>query len=286
MKAEKMCTISILRNLEGSILLTANRDELRTRGELGLKQDKRSNVQRIFPVDAQANGTWLGVNNYGVVAAILNFYEVPYQGTLSRGLIIPSLLEFECLSDARSWINESLKLADYSAFTLLLMDREEVYRYRWDGVTLQEQVLDFTKQHFHGAHKSNSTKNNFSSGFLESSSSVDLHNTLSHRHKLFQLWQEQGGDEKSILGFHLARDENNSSPSVCMARKLSHTKSISQIRLDATGGQFCYMAPDCIDAMVNTIPSLEASKLEAMKTVKFDLLEAQSTCVSEALVGR
>jgi len=134
-----MCTISILRNLEGSILLTANRDELRTRGELGLQQDKRNTVQRIFPVDAQANGTWLGVNNYGVVAAILNFYEVLYQGTQTRGLIIPSLLEFECLTDARSWVTESLKLNEYSAFTLLLMDREEVYRYRWDGVALQEQ---------------------------------------------------------------------------------------------------------------------------------------------------
>jgi len=281
-----MCTISILRNLEGSILLTANRDELRTRDELGLKQDQRNTVQRIFPVDAQANGTWLGVNNYGVVAAILNFYEVPYQGALSRGLIIPSLLEFECLHDARGWLNESLELSEYSSFTLLLMNREEVYRYRWDGVTLQEQVLDFTKQYFHSSHKSGSAKSNFSSGFLESSSSVDLHNTLSHRHRLFQKWQEQGGNEKSILGFHLARDENNSSPSVCMARKLSHTKSISQIHLEATGGQFSYMAPDHVDAMVNTIPSVEASKPEVMRTVKFDLLEAQSACVSEALVGR
>lgn len=274
-----MCTISVLRNQEGSILLTANRDELRVRGELGLMQNKQDDVKRIYPVDAQANGTWLGVNNYGVAASILNFYEVKYQGTLSRGLIIPHLLEFKHLADARRWLTQTFEPDLYSSFVLLLMSRENIYRYRWDGKSLQEETLNFTENYFHKSSNSVPSKHNFSSGFLEVSSSVDLQNTLAHRHQLFQQWQEQGGDEKSILNFHLTRDGNNSSPSVCMAREISHTKSISQIYLGPDGGQFRYLAPEKLVTMINATP-----EVDAMEIIKFDLLELDDTpCFSSGM---
>ena len=162
-----MCTVSILRNNDGFVL-TANRDELRLRDECGLKQHTDGMTASVYPVDAQAKGTWVGVNNYG-------------------------LAEFNCLNDIRLWLTQSFQPALYSAFVLLVMDGHEVYRYRWDGEKLSEELIEFSQY------------------FLESSSSVDLHETLAYRQSLFHDWHRNGGDMESILAFHLRCDEDNTS---------------------------------------------------------------------------
>jgi len=229
-----MCTVSILRNGSGFVL-TANRDELRVRDECGLKQRADGVTTSIYPVDAQAKGTWVGVNDYGLAASLLNMYEADYQGSLSRGLIIPRLLEFNCLNDIRLWLTQSFEPTLYSAFVLLVMDSDNVYRYRWDGVKLTEELIEFSQC------------------FLESSSSVDLHETLAYRQRLFHDWHQNGGDMKSIFIFHLRCDKNNTSQSVCMARELSHTKSVSQIRVNSNRVEFNYLAPDKTELAINAL---------------------------------
>lgn len=228
-----MCTASVFRS-SNSLLLTANRDELRTRNEAGIKQLNINETHLVYPVDAAANGTWVGGNNHGVAACLLNMYQSNYQGVLSRGLIIPKLLEKENLADVRGWLTSIFRAELYSAFVLLVMDIDELYRYKWDGEELIEEIIEFDQW------------------FLESSSSVSLLPTLEHRQQLFSDWQRENGKANDVMAFHLSRDVNNASQSVCMAREKSHTKSICQVAIDQAGVEFRYLAPEYLESAVNT----------------------------------
>lgn len=227
-----MCTATVYRS-HSTLLLTANRDESRNRNEAGIKASKVGETHLVYPVDAAANGTWTGVNNHGVAACLLNMYQSDYQGVLSRGLIIPKLLEKESLSEVRTWLNTSFQAELYSAFVLLIMDVNCLYRYKWDGDKLIEEAIDF--DHW----------------FMESSSSVELEATLSYRHEKFSRWQKENGKANDVMALHLSRDAN-ASKSICMAREKSHTKSISQIAIAEAGIEFRYLAPEFLESSVNT----------------------------------
>lgn len=257
-----MCTVSIFLT-KGKLLLTANRDESRKRGEDGLKQFHHNDIHSVYPLDSKAKGTWLGVNNHAIVAAILNMYQADYQGSQSRGFIIPELLKYKSLSQACNYLH-SVELNLYSPFVLLLMNRTNVYRYRWNGVSMQKENLFFVDE--------------FTNGILESSSSVDPDATISYRQLLFKQWQQnkqaRTNKEKDILEFHLTRDESKPSASICMSRPHAHTKSICQIVLNKNAAEFHYLAPEKLDALVNT--TLSETELNALESIKFKLYEIKS----------
>jgi len=259
-----MCTVSILRHKSG-MTVTSNRDELRTRNEAGVKQELAGSTQRIYPVDAQAQGTWVGVNDYGIAASLLNMYESEYQGSLSRGLIIPRLLEFQSLDDARDWLTQSLQPYLYSAFVLLVMDRNDLYRYRWDGNSLTEELIEFS--HY----------------FLETSSSVDLVETVAHRQRIFKEWHDAEGHCEAVLTFHCKRDETSSTNSICMAREHSHTKSVSQIQIDDNTVYFRYLSPDCLEQFVNT--QIDATQLEVVEYELLDSLQSNTAVLPKVCAG-
>ncbi|MBL4851378.1 MAG: NRDE family protein [Gammaproteobacteria bacterium] len=252
--------MSILRDNNG-LIVTSNRDELRTRNEAGLRQKstvgRAETTQCIYPVDAQAQGTWVGANDYGIVASLLNMYEADYQAdpalTKSRGLIIPRLLEFRRLRDVRKWLTQSLEPRLYNAFVLLVMDKNDLYRYRWDGLSLNEECVQFS--HY----------------FLESSSSVDLAATVMYRQNQFKDWQITDNCShnraQSILRFHCKHDEDNASKSICVAREQSHTKSVSQIQISNSHVDFRYLSPDNLAGLINTnidIKQLEVARHELL----------------------
>jgi len=258
-----MCTVSIFLD-KGKLLLTASRDESRTRGEDGVKQFHHNGNQCIYPIDTKSKGTWLGVNDCGIVAAILNMYQVvDHQGSHSRGLIIPELLKHKSLSQVDDYL-QSLDAKCYSPFVLLVLNNATVYRYCWNGVSMQKENL--------------SASNEFEHGYLESSSSVDTDLTIAYRQQLFQQWKQDKPENNlavKILEFHLTRDENEQSASVCMARSRGHTKSISQVMLSEHAAEFHYLAPEKLEAMVNT--SLSETELNALETIKFNLQKVKSS---------
>jgi hypothetical protein len=69
-----MCSVSWMR--EGSILrVFMNRDERRTRAaEAPPAETLRDGVRRIAPADGEAGGTWIAVNEYGLVVLVVNGY--------------------------------------------------------------------------------------------------------------------------------------------------------------------------------------------------------------------
>ena len=69
-----MCTLVILRR-PGSpwpLLLAANRDELRTRASMSPARHWPDRPHLRGGLDVLARGSWLGINDDGVVAAVLN----------------------------------------------------------------------------------------------------------------------------------------------------------------------------------------------------------------------
>ena len=253
-----MCSVSIFIDA-GRLLLTANRDELRTRGESGVKLENYNDLKCIYPVDTESKGTWVGANNYGVVAALLNMYEKKHPGSQSRGIIIPHILKYTSLHEVHVYLTQSFKPEQFATFVLLVMDKGRIHRYAWDGkmLNVQTSILESSPWIF------------------ETSSSVNTVKIQHHRQKLFQQWQQQvkGADiDSEILNFHLLRDIEDTSSSVCMAREKTHTKSITQISINSDVGEFRYLPPNQLDSAVNTSP-----QVDILNTNKFNILETNST---------
>jgi uncharacterized protein with NRDE domain len=103
-----MCTLSALPLEHGGFRLAFNRDESRRR-PAGLAPERMCAGPRavVRPIDPQAGGTWIGVNDAGLAAALLNVHAGPRGAgpaagpSASRGEIVPLLLARDNLQAAR-----------------------------------------------------------------------------------------------------------------------------------------------------------------------------------------
>jgi hypothetical protein len=91
-----MCTVTIVPNGDG-FRLVCNRDERRDRPAARPPGTRRCGDRlATFPVDPAGGGTWIGVNDLGLVATLLNrtanANAPPREAVLSRGVIVPQLL--------------------------------------------------------------------------------------------------------------------------------------------------------------------------------------------------
>ena len=93
-----MCTVTVLR-VGDMLRLVCNRDESRQRpSAYSPLITLAGRLHALMPQDPAGRGTWIAANSAGLVFAILNTYpETPRIESdphrISRGLIIPSLLE-------------------------------------------------------------------------------------------------------------------------------------------------------------------------------------------------
>lgn len=131
-----MCTLALLRRPEDAwpLVLAANRDELRTRPARppGRHWPDRPHVRA--GLDLEAGGTWLGVNDDGVVAAVLNRRGTlgPEPGKRSRGELV-----LEALDHAEAYhAAEALRALDPDAwrpFNLIVADPVDAFWLRHAG---------------------------------------------------------------------------------------------------------------------------------------------------------
>ncbi|SDG56136.1 Transport and Golgi organisation 2 [Limimonas halophila] len=125
-----MCTLVVLRQPGGRwpLLAAANRDEMRGRSWRAPGRHWPDRPHVVAGLDEAAGGSWLGVNDQGVLAAVLNRH-----GTLgrmddkrSRGLLVLDALDH---GNARS-AAEALGREDpgrYQPFNLVVADRTDAY---------------------------------------------------------------------------------------------------------------------------------------------------------------
>jgi uncharacterized protein with NRDE domain len=123
-----MCTLALfVRVFPGCpLLVAANRDE---RYERPTKPPHLWDTQPAILAgrDLSAGGTWLGVNEQGLVVGILNRKggTTPTPNFRSRGLFCLDLLRHKRVSDARAFISEHRER--YAPFTAVFADSQEAW---------------------------------------------------------------------------------------------------------------------------------------------------------------
>jgi len=216
-----MCTLSIHHSAH-EILVTMNRDEMLTRAsETPPTQfETTEGVACIAPRDGERGGTWMGANDHGVVACLLNFY-LPGESLMpdttgryaSRGEIIPMALAQGSGDAVLSWLLEDFDPTKYPSFDLHIITPDCVRRIMWTKkppLHLVENAEEWS---------------------VFSSSGWDSDDIKAWREEKFREWLSDGAEMKGNLpGFHLLQEAGHEDRSPLMKRDWSATRSVTQVR--------------------------------------------------------
>ncbi len=139
-----MCTVSLIPHPSSpsALRLVCNRDERRTRAAAQPPTMHTLGQRRaIHPIDRQAGGTWIAVNDAGLLLVLLNRtpplttpanHAPPAATRISRGRIIPQLLHCDQIAQVHT-LAQRLPLSDYPPFMLLLISRGQGIALDSDG---------------------------------------------------------------------------------------------------------------------------------------------------------
>jgi hypothetical protein len=223
-----MCTLSWI-PLPDGYALAMNRDERRTRAPAIPPGPVDAGVTALLPVDGDAGGTWISVNDRGHALALLNRWdESPHDaGTpvVSRGLLVRDLAG---LPDAgRLGIAlAGLALARYRPFTLAsLTPGGHPALFEWNGLELSQKSVS-------------------EPGLVRTSSGSDQAGVERCRGALFRAAREapEGLTPEVLSALHRSHLPERGPLSICMHRDEAVTVSFSLITV--SGGQvlFRYVA--------------------------------------------
>jgi hypothetical protein len=130
-----VCTLTWLRTT-GGYELFFNRDEARTRLPAHPPRAlRRGEVEFLCPLDADAGGTWLGVNAFGLTVGLLNGRaDGPAPAApRSRGLLVLDLLDARGSAEVAERLAQA-DLASTRGFRLIALEPGELLLdARWDG---------------------------------------------------------------------------------------------------------------------------------------------------------
>lgn len=228
-----MCTASWL-SAGGEFFFLFNRDErkIRARG-LPPRRDRRDGVRYLAPIDGAAGGTWIAVNESGLLLALLNRTDEgvsPRSGALSRGSIIPTLVASPNAKSSDEGL-VALDLSDCAPFRLLVRDAATgaIRAHSWNGNRLSAEELDP------------------SAGLVCSSSLGDARVTLA-RTPIWKRLLAAGSPLtlEALRAFQRSHDPAPSADSVCMHRDDAETVSHVEIHLGHDRATMTYIdGPPC-----------------------------------------
>ena len=134
-----MCTLIVVRS-PGRLRVAANRDERLGRPARPPTRWTPNGRVAVAPVDAQAGGTWIGVNDRGVFAGITNRFGVPgWPGAPSRGRWVPRMLAAASAAEAvRPLAAETVR---ENGFHLVVADLVDAFELVHDGEKLEMRPL-------------------------------------------------------------------------------------------------------------------------------------------------
>ncbi|MBI5155195.1 NRDE family protein [Candidatus Poribacteria bacterium] len=218
-----MCTLT-LRRSSTDLLVTMNRDEQRDRAE-ELPPHRFEGVDGapawIAPRDGAFGGTWIGASECGVAACLLNAYRAggPATAALSRGKIIPGVLALGEFHDITEWLETEFDPSPFAEFRLVVAGAPGTRVIEWDGKTLLAVEL---------------AENPWA---MLTSSSWNQEAVAAWRRGQFDEWVSRGARFGGQLpAFHVHQPEGWEAWSPLMSREQTHTRSITQVRLDFLHG--------------------------------------------------
>jgi uncharacterized protein with NRDE domain len=231
-----VCTLALYFHVfeDYPLIVAANRDEHYDRPSAPpALQNGRPKI--IAGRDLRANGTWLGVNEDGLIAGILNRRLNSQLPTLtdarSRGLLCVDILSFESAGAASEFIRDHK--FRYNPFTLLFADRYEGY------VSYNEEERIITQKIAKGLH------------VFSSAAEFEMHSAKADRaYALFarlssRVRPTNGRALESIAGLQAVLADHSLSPdsgdpgdAICVHRETSGTVSSSIIYFSKSESRF------------------------------------------------
>lgn len=125
-----MCTVVLLRRPDHRwpLLLGANRDEQVDRAWRAPARHWPDRPGIVAGLDEEANGSWLGINDVGVVAGVLNRRHSlgPAAGKRSRGELVLEALDHADAASAANALSE-LDASSYRPFNLIIADNRDAW---------------------------------------------------------------------------------------------------------------------------------------------------------------
>src|SRR5262249_28571018 len=98
-----MCTVSIVPTT-GGVRVVSNRDERRDRAAaLDPRIERLGYRSALLPIDPEGGGSWIGVNDRGLIVSLLNRYDggpVPAGPKTSRGALVRLALSCDSIQAA------------------------------------------------------------------------------------------------------------------------------------------------------------------------------------------
>jgi uncharacterized protein with NRDE domain len=124
-----MCTLAIYFQVfaDYPVIVAANRDEFVSRPATAPTTLSES-PHIVGGKDLKAGGTWLGINDHGLIAGILNRRsEIPPDpAARSRGMLCLDALRCRSAADALAMV-ESQRGSDYNGFNLMVASRDAAF---------------------------------------------------------------------------------------------------------------------------------------------------------------
>jgi hypothetical protein len=206
-----------------------NRDERRTRG-IGAPPElrHRDGVSFTAPIDPDAGGTWIGVNDRGVTVCLLNRYgDTPLDAIgprPSRGLLVLELLAARAADIAIALIEER-PLELLLPFTICAVDPAAVVHVAdWTGTELL-------------------TSTTTRPGLVRTSSGSDQRQAELLRGRALDRLASGAPITPDVLErFHRSHLPDRGRFSVCMHRDEAETQSLSIVRVGTTEAVLDYAA--------------------------------------------
>lgn len=131
-----MCTLVLLRRPDHDwpLIVAANRDEMKDRPWRPPARWWEDRPEVVAGLDELAGGTWMGLNDQGVTAAILNRIGTlgPAPGKRSRGELVLEALDHADAVDAVQALAD-LDAGAYRPFNMVVADNRDAYWIRADG---------------------------------------------------------------------------------------------------------------------------------------------------------
>ncbi len=142
-----MCTVSFL-PVGNGYYITSNRDEKNIRlPALPPKIYLVNGKQLLFPRDGEAGGSWIGINENGNAAVLLNGGFIKHVETppyrKSRGLVFVEILSADSPLD--SFLTADL--FRIQPFTIVLLSQKNLYECCWDGSSKHTRLISKEQPH-------------------------------------------------------------------------------------------------------------------------------------------
>lgn len=228
-----------------ALLIAANRDEHYDRPSAP-PSEVASSPKILAGRDLRSGGTWLGVNEHGVLAAILNRRINGDGGAAinrrSRGLLCLDLLGLSSADEGAVWLRSHG--VEYSPFTLLVADRDQAHVTYNSGNKLVTESLK------PGLHVFSSAAE-FDLHSSKADRAYDLFGAVARRFaKEQQDWQHDAiAALHRVLADHsLPSGSADPGDAICVHRESSGTVSSSIAMLSPGGSRFDFVhcpGPPC-----------------------------------------